>query len=128
MPNLVDAPSRKPPSVDKLDELFRGFADPTRIRLLSVLAAGELCVCDLVDILDLPQPTISRHLAYLREVGLVDVTREARFAHYRLSEPSHSVHKTLLNCVRSCFTGIRSLDKERDKAVRRIRERETDPC
>ena len=127
MPELLETPVRRP-SVDDLDELFRGFADPTRIRLLSVLAAGELCVCDIVDILDVPQPTISRHLAYLREVGLVEVTREARFAHYRLSEPTHSVHKTLLNCVRSCFTGIRSLDKERDRAVRRIRDRETQPC
>jgi ArsR family transcriptional regulator, arsenate/arsenite/antimonite-responsive transcriptional repressor len=68
---------------------------------LSVLAAGELCVCDLVEILDLPQPTISRHLAYLRDVGLVEVTRQSRFAHYRLVEPGHSVHRSLLNCVRS---------------------------
>lgn len=131
MPNgraaVLESRSRAP-SVDELDELFRGFADPTRIRLLSVLAAGELCVCDLVEILELPQPAISRHLAYLRDVGLVEVTRESRFAHYRLSEPTHSVHKTLLNCVRSCFTGIRSLDKEREQAVRCIRERESDPC
>ena len=127
MPQTLEAPARKT-SLQDLDELFRGFADPTRIRLLSVLAAGELCVCDLVEILDLAQPTVSRHLAYLRQVGLVEVTRESRFAHYRLAEPKHSVHKTLLQCIRTCFTGIRSLDKEREQAVRRIRERESDPC
>ena len=52
-----------PASVADLDALFKGFADPTRIRILSCLAAGELCVCDLVDILRLPQPAVSRHLA-----------------------------------------------------------------
>ena len=44
---------------------------------------GELCVCDLVDLLALPQPLVSRHLAYLRRTGLVEVTRESKFAHYR---------------------------------------------
>ncbi|HEY7569516.1 MAG TPA: metalloregulator ArsR/SmtB family transcription factor, partial [Gemmatimonadaceae bacterium] len=52
------------PALKQLDRLFRGFADPTRLRVLNVLAAGELCVCDIVEILGLPQPTVSRHLAY----------------------------------------------------------------
>jgi len=78
------------PTVDDLDAVFKGFADPTRIRILSVLAAGELCVCDIVDILRLPQPAVSRHLAYLRRMGLVDATREWKFAHYRLAKPAHA--------------------------------------
>ena len=115
-------------SVSELDDVFKGFADPTRLRILSVLAAGELCVCDLVDLLDLPQPLISRHLAYLRRTGLVEVTRESKFAHYRLADPKNSVHRNLINCVRSCFVGIESLDQERRRAEARIREREEDPC
>ena len=78
-------------TLDDLDQLFKGFADPTRIRILSLLAAGELCVCDIVTILELPQPTVSRHLAYLRRMGLVKATREWKFAHYRLAEPDHAV-------------------------------------
>ena len=66
------------PTVTHLDALFRGFADPIRLRVLNVLAAGELCVCDIVEILDLPQPTVSRHLAYLRRCGLVEVTPDER--------------------------------------------------
>lgn len=64
------------PTVADLDAVFKGFADPTRIRILSVLAAGELCVCDIVDVLRLPQPAVSRHLAYLRRDGTR--RREAR--------------------------------------------------
>ena len=114
--------------LDDLDALFKGFADPTRLRLLSVLAAGELCVCDLVDLLQLPQPAVSRHLAYLRRMGLVETTREWKFAHYRLSEPTNAVHRNLLNCVRSCFLGIPSLDAERALAESRVRERVVRPC
>jgi ArsR family transcriptional regulator len=115
-------------TVDDLDSVFKGFADPTRIRILSVLAAGELCVCDIVDLLGLPQPLVSRHLAYLRRAGLVEATREWKYAHYRLAEPEHAVHRNLINCVRTCFRGIKSLDKERARAEARVKTRVTDPC
>jgi len=111
-----------------LDALFRGFADPTRLRVLNALAAGELCVCDLVEMLGLPQPTVSRHLAYLRRMGLVEATREWKFAHYRLAEPTNAVHRNLVNCVRSCFTGVPSLDAERAEAEHRVAERASAPC
>ena len=116
------------PTVDDLDAVFKGFADPTRIRILSVLAAGELCVCDIVDILRLPQSAVSRHLAYLRRMGLVEATREWKFAHYRLAKPEHAVHRNLLNCVRTCFRGIESLDGERVAAEARVMARASEPC
>ena len=116
------------PAVAKLDTLFKAFADPTRLRILNVLAAGELCVCDIVDLLDLPQPNVSRHLAALRHAGLVEVVRAQQFAHYRLAAPDHPVHRTLLNCVRGCFKGIESLDDERNTAVARVAARKADPC
>ena len=114
-------PERAGPTIEDLDTLFRGFADPTRIRILSLLVAGELCVRDIVDILGLPQPTVSRHLAYLRRAGLVSATREWKFSHYRLAEPEYAVHRNLLNCVRSCFRGIESLDRERARAEARVK-------
>ncbi|HEY9450720.1 MAG TPA: metalloregulator ArsR/SmtB family transcription factor [Gemmatimonadaceae bacterium] len=122
------SPTLAAPTIDDLDTVFKGFADPTRIRILSVLAAGELCVCDIVEILALPQPLVSRHLAYLRRTGLVEATREWKFAHYRLAEPEHAVHRNLINCVRTCFRGIRSLDRERARAEARVKARATDPC
>lgn len=116
------------PTVKHLDALFRGFADPTRLRVLNILAAGELCVCDIVEILGLPQPTISRHLAYLRRCGLVEATREWKYAHYRLTATHHAVQANLIDCVRSCFVGIQLLDEERRAAAARVQERQASPC
>ena len=76
----------------------------------------------------LPQPLVSRHLAYFRRTGLVEVTRESKYAHYRLASPAHVVHPNLVDCVRSCFVGIRSLDRERRAAARRVAERDVAPC
>ncbi|MCC6769731.1 MAG: winged helix-turn-helix transcriptional regulator [Gemmatimonadaceae bacterium] len=115
-------------SLDAADVLFKGFADPTRLRILNVLAAGELCVCDIVEILDVVQPTVSRHLAYLRRSGLVTVTRDWKFAHYRLAEAATPVHRRLLGCVAECFRGIAELDEERALAEARVGAREAAPC
>jgi len=81
-----------------------------------------------VDLLQLPQPLVSRHLAYLRRTGLVAKTRAQKFAHYRLADPTHPVHGTLLNCVRSCFGGIPSLDSERAAAAARVAARQRSAC
>lgn len=116
------------PSVSIVDGLFKGFADPTRIRILNLLAAGELCVCDLVALLRLSQPTVSRHLAYLRRAGLVAARPDLKFTYYRLVDPGNSVHQNLLACVRACFRGIASLDHERESAEARVAERRASPC
>lgn len=116
------------PAVDVLHALFSGFADPVRLRLLNLLATGEHCVCDLTEILGLPQSSVSRHLAHLRRARLVETTREGKFAHYRLAKPRSAVHRNLLNCVRSGFTGIPALDQERARATKRRQTRSLDPC
>lgn len=123
-----DQPATRSATVDAADALFKGFADPTRIRILNVLAAGELCVCDIVELLDVPQPAVSRHLAYLRRTGLVSATRDGKFAHYQLAPARDAVHQSLMACVVSCFRGIPSLDAERAAAVRRVSDRRVVPC
>jgi ArsR family transcriptional regulator, arsenate/arsenite/antimonite-responsive transcriptional repressor len=112
-------PAPRPQSVD-LGGLFRGFADPTRLRILNVLVAGELCVSDIVELVGLPQPAVSRHLAYLRRSGLVAVTRDWKLCRYRLAEPADPVHRSLIECVRTCFTGIPAMDVERRAAQRAV--------
>src|SRR3972149_850782 len=71
----------------ELDLLFRALADRTRLRLMNLMGADEVCVCFLVEALKLTQPKISRHLAYLRRAGLVAARREGKWMHYRLSAP-----------------------------------------
>lgn len=116
------------PTLEGMDAAFKAFADPTRIRILNVLSAGELCVCDIVDILRLPQPTVSRHLAYLRRAGVVDATREWKFAHYRLSDPGDPIHASLLTCVHDSFSEVAALARERRHAAARASARASEPC
>jgi ArsR family transcriptional regulator len=106
--------------LNHLEDLFKALGDRTRLRILALLASGEVCVCNIHESLNLPQPTVSRHLAYLRRMELVEATRSSRLAHYRLAAPTHQVHANLINCVRSCFTGIGSLDRERTLAKSRV--------
>lgn len=64
-------------------KLFKALSDETRLRIMSLLLAnGELCVCDLTATLQLPQSTVSRHLAYLRKSGLVRDRREGLWMYY----------------------------------------------
>ena len=119
---------RAPAAVEHHRGLFRGFADPVRIRLLNLLAAGELCVCDLTEILGLPQSSVSRHLAYLRRARLVETEQKGKFAHYRLSKPRSTVHRSLLACVRSAFPDTPALERERERAARRVFSRLLTPC
>lgn len=68
------------------EQRFRALADPTRLRLLALLRDEESCVGDLVEVLDLPQGTVSRHLGTLREAGLVEARRSGAWAFYRRTE------------------------------------------
>lgn len=65
-------------------EQFKALADPTRLRIVVLLTAGELCVCDILAVLHLPQSTVSRQLAILKSAGLVADRRAGRWVHYRL--------------------------------------------
>lgn len=68
----------------QLDEILRAAADPTRLRLLNLLRLGGICVCDLQAVLQIPQPTVSRHLAALRHGGLVADSRKGTRIVYAL--------------------------------------------
>jgi ArsR family transcriptional regulator, arsenate/arsenite/antimonite-responsive transcriptional repressor len=65
-------------------QAYRALGDETRLRILALLKDGELCVCDVMAVLDLPQSTASRHLATLRHAGWVIGTRRGRWMYYRL--------------------------------------------
>jgi len=79
--------------------LFQALGDPTRLRLLNLVAAGEVCVCYFIEILDEPQPKISRHLAYLRRAGLVTARRDGKWMHYGLVTPQEPAQAEVLKTV-----------------------------
>lgn len=72
-----------------LPQFFQALGDITRLRVLNLVGEQEVCVCYLVEILGGPQPKISRHLAYLRNAGIVSARREGKWMHYRIVMPPH---------------------------------------
>jgi ArsR family transcriptional regulator, arsenate/arsenite/antimonite-responsive transcriptional repressor len=72
-----------------IERFFQALGDNTRLRLLNLMGDQEICVCYFVEILDQPQPKISRHLAYLRSAGIVATRRDGKWMHYRIVMPPH---------------------------------------
>jgi ArsR family transcriptional regulator len=105
----------------RIDLQFRAFSDRTRLRILYLLRGGECCVGDLASILRVPQPTASRHLAYLRRAGLVAVRRDGLWCHYRLAPVVNPFHERLLECLACCFAEVPQLraDATRAEKLRR---------
>jgi ArsR family transcriptional regulator len=102
-----------------VDRMFRAFSDPTRLRILNLLLPGELCVCDIVDTLRIPQPTASRHLAYLRNSGLVEVRRDGLWMYYKLATPLSPFHKKLIECLACCSQDVPQLAKDSKQLTKR---------
>ncbi len=84
-------PTPKVKHLEALTQVYAALADATRLRILALLRDGEVCVCHLHASLDVPQPTASRHLAFLRRAGLVDARRDGIWMHYRLTPIANPV-------------------------------------
>ncbi len=111
-------------TISSTPDVFRAFADPTRLRIFNLLIEGEVCVCRLCNMLDEIQPKISRHLAYLRRAGLVEVRRDGKWMHYRLAKHAKGLERTLIDCVKSCLREIDVLQED----LARLRSGETASC
>jgi ArsR family transcriptional regulator len=84
-----------------LAQTLKALSDPIRLRIVLLLQAeGELCVCDLMAVLKLPQSTVSRHLAYLKRSCWVDIRRDGVWMHYSLSRNSCDICKELLQTLK----------------------------
>lgn len=80
-----------------MERFFQALGDNTRLRLLNLMGDQEICVCYFVEILEQPQPKISRHLAYLRNAGIVTTRRDGKWMHYRIVMPPNEGAAKLLN-------------------------------
>jgi ArsR family transcriptional regulator len=95
-----------------LAKVFRALADETRLRILSLLRNGEVCVCHIQGGLQLPQPTISRHLAYLRKSGLVEARREGIWMHYKLADSASPIIETVLSATMHALTHAATTERD----------------
>jgi ArsR family transcriptional regulator len=101
-----------------LEDLFKALADGTRLRILALLVGGEICVCEIHAALKLPQPTVSRHLAYLRRAGLVDTRRDGLWVHYRLARVDDMVLRTLTDIVSHTLGHVDVIAKDAERLRR----------
>jgi ArsR family transcriptional regulator len=104
----------------ELEQLFKGLADQTRIRIINLLIHGELCVCDIQYVLESPQPNVSRHLTYLKNSGLVLDRRDGSRMYYRLAQATGGVHKSLFTFLREAFQASESLAEDSRKLKKAI--------
>lgn len=83
------APSMSPDDAERIARTFKALSDPTRIRLLSLIAAGdggEACICDLTDAVGLSQGTVSHHMKLLADAGLVTREQRGRWAYFAIAD------------------------------------------
>jgi ArsR family transcriptional regulator len=95
--------------------VFRTLSDPTRLRLLNLLSRGEVCVCHLSDTLEVVQPKVSRHLAYLKRAGFVETRRDGKWMHYRWTEHSHPLARVVLEGLRTWMARDGAMNRDRQK-------------
>ena len=98
-----------------LEEAFKAFADPTRLRILGLLTGGEICVCNIHECLGIPQPTASRHLAYLRRKNLVVTRKDGLWVHYKLAPLDEPVLRVLMSAVTHVLCHCDSVTKDRQR-------------
>jgi ArsR family transcriptional regulator, arsenate/arsenite/antimonite-responsive transcriptional repressor len=105
--------------LDEMETLFKALADATRLRILGLLLAGEVCVCDIHESLKIPQPKASRHLAYLRRAGLVETRREGLWVHYGLASLADPVLAAIVQAVRHALTHADAVRRDGERLQKR---------
>jgi ArsR family transcriptional regulator, arsenate/arsenite/antimonite-responsive transcriptional repressor len=105
-------------AIDQLEVVFKALADRTRLRILALLGKNEVCVCHLHDSLGLPQPTVSRHLAYLRRSGLVAARRDGVWMHYRVSGSLDPGAQKVLDAAIDALLSVATTNQDRKQFQR----------
>ncbi|HEV8657840.1 MAG TPA: metalloregulator ArsR/SmtB family transcription factor [Thermoanaerobaculia bacterium] len=100
-------------AAEELERLFQALGDRTRLRLLNLMQGGEVCVCFFVEVLDEPQPKISRHLAYLRSAGLVTARREGKWMQYSIKQPKNETAREIFEHALATMAGDPEMHRDR---------------
>ena len=112
-----------------LAQTIKALSDPIRLRIILLLQAeGELCVCDLMEVLKLPQSTVSRHLAYLKRSCWVDIRREGVWMYYSLSRESCTICKELLQTLKLHASNLPEATSDHDTLIAFQQTKENPVC
>jgi ArsR family transcriptional regulator len=97
----------------EMESMFMALADRTRLRLLNLMADGEVCVNFFTEALGESQPKVSRHLAYLRNAGLVDTRRHGKWIYYSIKRPENDAAESVINATLVALSDDRELESDR---------------
>ena len=111
-------PAARAAAIDQLERVFKALGDKTRLRILALLGDNEVCVCHIHDSLGLPQPTISRHLAYLRRTGLVSARRDGVWMHYQLAASLDPLVRAVVGAAVDALTQVPTTTEDRKQFQR----------
>src|SRR4051794_1980181 len=105
-------------AIDRLERVFKALADKTRLRILALLGNNEVCVCHIHDSLGIPQPTVSRHLAYLRKSGIVAARRDGVWMHYQVSRSLSPVVQSVVAAALDALQQLPATTQDRKQFQR----------
>uniref|UniRef100_I2Q6Y3 Putative transcriptional regulator n=1 Tax=Desulfovibrio sp. U5L TaxID=596152 RepID=I2Q6Y3_9BACT len=114
--------------MDELAEGFKALADPTRLRLLNLLRHGELCVCDLMEALEIPQSKVSRHLSYLKKEGWVSGRRSGKWMHYELALPRHPLLVKVMEALQQSLGSHEMAIRDETRLRRYLKTKASNHC
>ena len=114
--------------MDDLVLAAKALADPTRVRVLSALRDGELCVCELSDALVITQSTLSTHLQVIREADLVQTRKEGKWVYYALKPEAKRLLKGVFGFFAEALAKEPLLRRDETRLTKRLAEREDGAC
>ena len=103
-----------------MDRVFKALADPTRVRIVGLLLAGEICVCHIYETLGIPQSKASRHLAYLRRAGIVQGEKRGLWVYYSLASSESDTTRILVDAMRQCIGVLPTVQRDGAKLAKKL--------
>ncbi len=108
--------------MQNLAQVFKALSDESRLRIINILVhSGELCVCDIESIMGFTQTKVSRHLTYLKKVGLVDGRRHGLWMLYSMAKPKSDEHKKLLDCVKTIVASNPVAQRDAKQLIKNVK-------
>jgi len=114
--------------VTELVAVAKAFADPNRIRIISALRNGELCVCELSDALGVTQSTLSTHLQVIREAELVQTRKQGKWVYYRIKPEAEQLIDSIFGSFARELKADETLRRDAKGLTARLKERQDGEC
>jgi ArsR family transcriptional regulator len=109
-------------------EQLKALSDPTRLRIIHLLAKDELCVCDLMEALRLPQSTISRHMSFLKHAKWATARRSGKWMYYRLALPENPLQQGVLKLLQAELPSLPMAKEDKQRLCNHLATKQSGDC